>query len=325
MGNRGGFPISKQHFSAVTQFSSSLEFCGILKNEDAIDSENAIDSLKRFHVEQDCGQSQMLLVMLLWELGKHDLAKQRFAEGAAYIQVHSPGHLKELRVVEAEQMLGLNKQNRMELIEHYFSEMTPSTIRDFSLRAQWRQERELYRLAIEDFTEVIDRDPKMARAWRSRGICHYELRQDDAALADLSKAIELNASDVWSLKTRGWVYRRLGSLDLALADFSQSVQLKPDTPYLWIERAKTHRQLGDFDLAMADCRRAIEITPEQDSPWFKRADAYALLGDILATNVGRYDEACREYAKAIELDPDNADLAERRDAAKRAAAGSGPL
>ena len=120
---RDGEPRWISDFEATFQCHYAVQFLArVLRdtnNEDAIDSENAIDSLKRFHVEQDCGQSQMLLAMLLWQLGKQDLAKQRFAEGAAYIQVHYPEQLKELRVFEAQQMLGLSDRDRMELTDAY--------------------------------------------------------------------------------------------------------------------------------------------------------------------------------------------------------------
>jgi len=61
--------------------------------------------------------------------------------------------------------------------------------------------------------------------------------------------------------------------------------------------------------------RAVAIDPDSDAPWFRRKEAYVLRGDIYAEDLQQYDRAAEEYAKALELEPDSADLLKKRDEA----------
>jgi tetratricopeptide (TPR) repeat protein len=46
--------------------------------------------------------------------------------------------------------------------------------------------------AIEDFTEAIRLDPKLARAYYNRALAHLERGDEDAALADREQALQLD-------------------------------------------------------------------------------------------------------------------------------------
>jgi tetratricopeptide (TPR) repeat protein len=87
--------------------------------------------------------------------------------------------------------------------------------------------------AIEDFSYVIELDPRQAAAYSYRAEAYRLLGTIDEAIRDSTTAIQLRGdqkSTAYAYATRAEIYRRLGQNELYKADFSESVELDPYTP-----------------------------------------------------------------------------------------------
>lgn len=80
-------------------------------------------------------------------------------------------------------------------------------------------------VAVEAFSAAIERDPRQAKFYSSRGAAYTRLDALPAALADLDKALELDPRDAKSHYHRGLLRGRLGEVEAAIEDFRLAVQL----------------------------------------------------------------------------------------------------
>jgi HEAT repeat protein/predicted Zn-dependent protease len=94
------------------------------------------------------------------------------------------------------------------------------------------------------------------------------------------------------------LYLRWGEDDLALAALARVARLDPDDPANLITLGEQYYQRGQKDQAMATWRRIANP---------RTAAAHARLGDVLAEHDAS-DEGLAEYAKALKLDDQDADL-----------------
>ena len=288
--------------------------------------QEAFEALEQAHsmIDSDGRKYHMFLAMTYWNLGEKEKATNAYWLGAAWISANRKDDQEQLRFrAEAEQLMGLNEEDRNELIAKYYNQIDSGDAKALTDRGLWYQSQSNNTQAIEDFTAAMELAPEATTAvqWRSRGLSYAALGQDQNALSDFHRAIETNPNETWSLKERGRIYQRLGQLDLALADLTKCVDLNPTQSterQNYLQRAGIYRELKEYDLALADCQQAIDVDRKKDSRWFTRQAAYELRGDIYAENLLQYDKAIAEFDKAIELDSENAHFAAKREAAAQA-------
>lgn len=85
----------------------------------------------------------------------------------------------------------------------------------------------------------------------------------------------------------------------ALLQYNRAITFDPKNPIFYCNRAAAHIRLGDNDRAVTDCKSALLYNANYSK-------AYCRLG-VAYSNLGKFNEAEQAYAKAIELEPDNAD------------------
>ncbi|MBV8882272.1 MAG: tetratricopeptide repeat protein, partial [Planctomycetaceae bacterium] len=163
--------------------------------------------------------------------------------------------------------------------------------------------------AVGDFTQALEKDPRLDSALRNRGLAHFLLglsigwgrlddatRQFQAAAEDLGRALELNPKAPETWMWRGVVRAALSAgrmLHLedpipackeAVADLSEAVRRDPqaDEPYSWraLARIPWAIQLGLkrddpealYKEAMADLETALRLNPGRGETWLARAN-----------------------------------------------------
>src|SRR5262249_24391695 len=94
------------------------------------------------------------------------------------------------------------------------------------------------------------------------------------------------------------LYMRWGKDDLALAAFERLTRLEPDEPGHLVTLGEQYFQRGDKTKAIATWKRIANT---------KSAAALAKLGEVLAEH-GMPTDALAHYAKALKLEPANADI-----------------
>lgn len=167
-----------------------------------------------------------------------------------------------------------------------------------------------------------------------RGCVHISTGEIELALADFSQAAQLNPKDAYAYLERAAVYVRKRDADSAIADYGQVLALHPDNADAYIGRGFAYDLKGEPDRAIADCNRAIEISPERGvgAGLMCRGRAHISKGDLELASAdfnqaiqvnakdprpyqgrtgiglarGDFERALSDIKQAIELAPDDA-------------------
>lgn len=102
-----------------------------------------------------------------------------------------------------------------------------------------------------------------------------------------------------SIKNEGNRLMKECKYNEALLQYNRAITFDPKNPIFYCNRAAAHIRLGDNDRAVTDCKSALLYNTNYSK-------AYCRLG-VAYSNLGKFNEAEQAYAKAIELEPDNAD------------------
>lgn len=179
----------------------------------------------------------------------------------------------------------------------------------------------------------------LARAYRNRGIAHYEAKHYDQAIADLDKVLTMYPDS-----TAAHFHRAL-ALDLtdreveAIPDYDALLAADPKDPHrpdeasILCDRGVAYLKKGGEDArGFADIDRAIALKPADLSCYEMKADAYEKQGNVeqqmatldkmisvqpngdkalsiythrakLHLKRGDNDKALADYTRALEIDP----------------------
>lgn len=156
-----------------------------------------------------------------------------------------------------------------------------------------RDVRELLQLkqAIAMLDEVVKLCPQSAEPVFVRGICNLNDNRNVEAVRDFSTVIQKQPSFIAAFYFRADAYFRMHRDDSALKDYSHIINVNPiyvaATDTAETGRNKGHRQFYDESLVTV-------------------ADVH-VLRSMIYSNQGKYDLAYNDLAKAIALDPKDAD------------------
>jgi tetratricopeptide (TPR) repeat protein len=191
---------------------------------------------------------------------------------------------------------GINLPDIRSFLEQVPRILEPKGAADHELRGEHNLRRQLYEIAIDDFTTALHFDSKLVGAHRRRALAYFEKGDLNAALADLDQALKLDANDAASHVLRGRVYERKAAFDEALAEFDRAVQLNAKDETAYYHRGWTHERKGDRTRALEDYDRALALDP---------ADSQALIhrGDLHRAE-HQNGQAVRDYQEALRNHPD---------------------
>lgn len=198
-----------------------------------------------------------------------------------------------------------------------------------------------YKGAIKHFSDSISNGIVLGQTYHLRGLSKKYADDFRGAVIDLSKVIDSfpEYEEVFdAYYVRGKIrYHKLDDLDGALADFDEAINLKPKDADIYVSRAILKNSIDDKVGAMADYNKAIELNPNNAETFFSRAlfqmssenrleaigdldiviqiglsddanvsmvDAYSMRGSAKLI-LGKYEDAIKDYDKAIELEPEN--------------------
>jgi len=142
----------------------------------------------------------------------------------------------------------------------------------------------------------------------NRGKFLLESGKPKEALLALDSALNINSDDTLALKLRGHANFRTGRYLDAILDFNKCFELYPSsTDFFWIRylRGLSHAAFFDWNSSLVDFNSFID-NPRFNSSELNdvdRANAYASRG-IANLNLGRIDEALRDYENLKKIDPE---------------------
>jgi tetratricopeptide (TPR) repeat protein/S1-C subfamily serine protease len=195
----------------------------------------------------------------------------------------------------------------------------------YSLRGSIYSNLKDYKQAISDLTETIRRDPKnapytmqglrysefkdnkgllsgytglMSKAYATRGVTYYELKEYKLAIDDYTQAIKIDSQNAEYYAFRGGIYSFLKEYKQAIDDLTQAIKIDPKKATYYHLRGTTYLQLKDYKQAIADYTQAIQLDPKNATYYGGRGFAYSQLKD--------YKQAINDWNQVIKIDPENA-------------------
>lgn len=153
---------------------------------------------------------------------------------------------------------------------------------------------EMLKKAIEQYTKVVEAEPKDVDTWLMLGRLQKIAQNSVEAEKAYKKVIEIDPNHEDALTGLAVVYADLGDSKRS-SELLKRLTEKNPSPRTLMALASQYEQLRDYGLAAETLRRAIELQPE--NPELKRAYAQNLL---LAD---KYDEALAVYKEIAANDP----------------------
>jgi tetratricopeptide (TPR) repeat protein len=151
--------------------------------------------------------------------------------------------------------------------------------------------------AIQDYTQAIKLDGKLAVAFNNRAVAYDFKGEYDRALQDLEQAIKLRPS-AQTYFNRGNVYLAKGQLDHAIDDFNQAIRLAPKFVPALENRCWARAVVGILKQALADCNEALRLKPDNSATRNSRAFVFLKMTQL--------DAAVSDYDAALAANPNQA-------------------
>jgi len=136
-----------------------------------------------------------------------------------------------------------------------------------------------YDRAIQDYSTVIERNPRDQVALNNRGVLYEKIRNYDRAMRDFDGAIALNAKYDLAIANRCLTLNRKQEFDRAIEDCNRAIELNPRYATAYVTRGQSYQGKGDHPRAVEDFNRAIELNPGSANAFYGRAYSYDSLGD----------------------------------------------
>ena len=152
--------------------------------------------------------------------------------------------------------------------------------------------------ALVDLNAAVERSPRLALAWRTRGVVLSRLGRHTDALRDLDRALELEPKLQGLRGNRAIVLRDLGRKEEALAEFNALVEAEPEQPTARLNRGQALMMMGDLAGAEADAEVLIRVAPQSATGWLLRAH--------VRKTQRRLPEALEDATHALEVEPRSA-------------------
>src|SRR5881392_831928 len=95
-----------------------------------------------------------------------------------------------------------------------------------------------YDRAIQDYSIVIERNPRDPVALNNRGVLYEKIRNYDRAIRDFDGAIALNAKYDLAIANRCLTYNRKNQFDRAVEDCSRAIELNPGYATAYVTEGK---------------------------------------------------------------------------------------
>jgi tetratricopeptide (TPR) repeat protein len=189
--------------------------------------------------------------------------------------------------------------------------------------------------AFDDFTSVIEMNPKFAKAYTNRATLYVQAADLKNAEKDYKKAFRLDEKLASACIGLARICHMSGRCDEALEHFDRAAELDPQNPGLHCSRGDLLADMGQYAQALESYAMAIEVQPSfghayRNGAWLlatcpdeqfrdpenailgaKRAleseygDRHVALDTLAAAlaSAGQFDEAVSTLEEAIEIAP----------------------
>src|SRR5215469_974870 len=178
--------------------------------------------------------------------------------------------------------------------------------------------------AAEEFRQVLALDPSLLEAEVNLGLAYHSLSEYELAVRHLAKALAQRPNLLAPNVIAGMDYLKLGSPGKAVPYLERALKLDPSNREARQALASCYLGQENFRAATKEFRELAAVDPDKSEAWFRLGHEYLdlsarqayrgahlyrdsawghrFLGDLLFQR-SRWDEAAREYQKALANDP----------------------
>ena len=178
---------------------------------------------------------------------------------------------------------------------------TPENAFEYGRRADLFVDQGMWKEALADYSKAIELNPTSVWALSNRGITRVQVGDLAGARVDFGKAESLDPTYVQIFIGRGMLADAEHRPKDAIDAYTKALQRESDNGYALTQRAAAYAALGDHDKATADrvteADADVAANPDTASPYVDRGN---LMLDIM-----RFDDAIKNFDKALSLEPTN--------------------
>jgi len=158
-----------------------------------------------------------------------------------------------------------------------------------------REQQELVRAALADYTDALRLRVNYIGALRMRGGASWYAGKAELALADFQSVLRLNPGDSQALSDLGTYYQRAGKTEMAEDHFARAIAADPRNFRAFSNRASIRLSQKRLAEAKADAEQSLRIRPDYIAAMNNLAAVHYLLGDR--------DEALRRFDEILTRAP----------------------
>ncbi|MDE0556106.1 MAG: tetratricopeptide repeat protein, partial [Candidatus Poribacteria bacterium] len=133
--------------------------------------------------------------------------------------------------------------------------------------------------AIDNYNEVIKRDPCFPEIYYNRGAAYGDKGEVDLAIRDFNKSLELDPDHAGTYNNQGSAHANKGEYDKAIAAYTKAIELDPETVAAHINRGVVYFIKGKVNRAIEDYTKAIELNPKDPITYYHRGEAWLHLNE----------------------------------------------
>ena len=163
--------------------------------------------------------------------------------------------------------------------------------------------------AIQNYTQIIQTNPKAEDAYINRAYLNYLLGNIQAAINDYDVLISINSNNEEFYLNRGYLKHISNRREEALRDYDAALKINPNYAFAYNNRGVVLSELGRDSDSLVAYNMAIKINPNY-------ADAYYNRGN-LKTKTEKNEEALEDFNTAIRLNPTDSASFNNRGVVKR--------
>ncbi len=153
--------------------------------------------------------------------------------------------------------------------------------------------------AVTELKKALELAPNSDEAYRELGLAYSRSGQSDEAISAYQKAVATNAYNWQNHIDLGNAYFYLGDSAKALPEYQKVTEIAPDNPLGYMDIGSVYLREGKWSESIPEFQKSLALAP--------RAATYSDLGTAYFF-LKNYDEATKNYEKAVEMTPNDEEL-----------------
>jgi tetratricopeptide (TPR) repeat protein len=200
-------------------------------------------------------------------------------------------------------------ENHEKAIENYNKsiEINPDDDYNYVTRGLHYFYQDLYFLALDDFNQALNKDPKNLEYMFYKSQTLYQLNLFNQAIQEINKAISIDSTDFSALILKLNILNTIENYEAIISEISNALNIfktNYELSKLYNFRGEVNSILENYSSSLKDFNKAIETDSEYYEYYLNIANIYTVIKE--------YDQSLIYFNKALALDKENTDVLNQR-------------